>query len=78
MSDRLNLSIVGFERLHVAADGRGEFAGRARKDDLRKLLCDHSKVLAILADKGINISDYDLDDGVRHFRNEIKRMKQNA
>ena len=40
---------VAFERLHKAADGRGE-RGSVRNSDLQQLLLDHSKALAALKD----------------------------
>ena len=48
----LSLSYSAHDRLHRAADGRGE-AGTVAKADLRTLLRDHGVILARLSDAGI-------------------------
>ena len=50
----LALSHTALDRLHHAADGRGE-AGTINKADLRLLLVDHAKALARLTDTGTTI-----------------------
>lgn len=49
---KLTLSDDGFDRLHKAAGGRGEFA-RVSKDTLSALLRDHSSALGKLKEMGV-------------------------
>ncbi len=52
----LYLPLQIFEELHEAADGRGKKAS-VNKADLLALLMDHSRVLAKLADCGIETEE---------------------
>ncbi len=51
---KLHLPLTVFERLHEAADGRGKKTS-VFKADLSALLMDHSRLLALASELGINV-----------------------
>ena len=53
---QLHLPLTAFERLHVAADGRG-VSCKAIKKDLCALLMDHSRILSVLKEMGVPVED---------------------
>lgn len=53
---KLTLPLTAFDRLHEKVDGRGDYT-RINKEALRRLLSDHSKLIATLQDVGVEIDD---------------------
>ena len=52
----LYLPLKTFEKLHAAADGKGQFC-KVRKEDLLALLMDHSRALRSLNEAGVRYED---------------------